>query len=97
MLVALERFDLRIPDCRSLKQKRHVVKSLSGAIRSRFDVSVAEVDYQDLWQRSAIGVAVVGAERHHVRKVMHQIETFVEAWGGVDVIEATLTLHEQDE
>ena len=42
MLVALERFDLRILDCRSLKQKRHVVKSLSGDIRSRFEVSVGE-------------------------------------------------------
>jgi uncharacterized protein YlxP (DUF503 family) len=97
MLVGLERFDLRIPDCRSLKQKRHIVKALSGDIRSRFEVSVAEVDHHDLWQRTAIGVAVVGAEGHHVRKVMHQIETFVEAWGGVDVIEATMTLHEQNE
>jgi len=51
MLVALERFDLRIPGCSSLKQKRHVLKSLTGALRSTFNVSVAEVDHQDLWQR----------------------------------------------
>src|SRR5213078_3612752 len=76
VLVALERFDLRIPGCRSLKEKRHVVKSLTGALRSRFEVSVAEVDYLDLWQRTAIGVAVVGAEGHHVRSVMHRIEAF---------------------
>ena len=97
MLVGLVRFDLRIPECRSLKQKRHVVKSLSGAIRARFDVSVAEVDHQDLWQRTAIGVAVVGAQEHHVRKVMHQIATFVEAWGGVQVIETTSSLHHPDD
>jgi uncharacterized protein YlxP (DUF503 family) len=97
MLVALERFDLRIPDCRSLKQKRHVVKSLSGAIRSRFEVSVAEVDHNELWQRTTIGVAVVGAEQHHVRTVMRQIETFVDAWGGVELIDATMTLHDQDD
>jgi len=40
-LVALQRFDLRIPGCSSLKQKRHVVKGLTGALRQRFPVSVA--------------------------------------------------------
>ena len=96
MLVALERFDLRIPTCHSLKEKRHVVKSLTGALRSRFEVSVAEVDYLDLWQRTAIGVAVVGAEGHHVRSVMHRIEAFVDAWGGVEVIDTALTLHDSE-
>jgi hypothetical protein len=48
MLVALQRFDLRIPGCGSLKQKRHVLKALMGAIRSKFNVSVAEVDHHDL-------------------------------------------------
>ena len=96
MLVALERFDLRIPGCGSLKQKRHVVKSLTGAIRSTFNVSVAEVDHHDLWQRTTLAVAATGAEGYHVRKVMQQVERFVEAWGGVEVIEAELTLHHPD-
>jgi uncharacterized protein len=96
MLVALERFDLRIPRCRSLKEKRHVVRSLIGALRSRFEVSVAEVDHLDLWQRTAIGVAVVGAEAHNVRRVMHSIETFIEAWGGVEIIDSALTLHDPE-
>ncbi len=59
MLVALQRFDLRIRDCRSLKQKRHVVKALTAALRQRFNVSVSEVDHQDLWQRATIAVASV--------------------------------------
>ena len=59
MLVALERFDLRIPRCGSLKEKRHVVKTLSNGIRSKFNVSVAEVDHLDLWQRTTIAVAAV--------------------------------------
>jgi uncharacterized protein len=97
MLVALERFDLRIPGCGSLKQKRHVLKTLIGALRSTFNVSVAEVDHQDLWQRSTIAVAATAAEGFHVRKVMQQVERFVEAWGGVEVIEAELTLHQPDD
>ena len=96
MLVALERFDLRIPGCGSLKQKRHVLKALTNAIRSTFNVSVAEVDHHDLWQRTAIAVAATGAEGFHVRKVMQQVERFVEAWGGVELIDSELTLHHPD-
>ena len=96
MVVAVERFDLRIPGARSLKQKRHVVKGLTAALRQAFPVSVAEVDHQDLWQRSAIAVAATGAEGFHVRKVMQQVERFVEAWGGVELIESELTLHRPD-
>jgi uncharacterized protein YlxP (DUF503 family) len=92
VLVALERFDLRIPGCRSLKEKRHVVKSLSAAIRQRFPVSVAEVDHQELWQRTALAVAAVGADQHHLRRVMHEVEKLVERWGEVEVIDAQLQL-----
>jgi uncharacterized protein YlxP (DUF503 family) len=97
MLVALERFDLRIPGCGSLKQKRHVLKALTNAIRSTFNVSVAEVDHHELWQRTAIAVAATGAERYHLRKVMQQVERFVEAWGQVEVIDTSLTLHYPEE
>jgi uncharacterized protein YlxP (DUF503 family) len=92
MLVALQRFDLRIPGCTSLKQKRHVVKGLTAALRQRFPVSVAEVDHHDLWQRTAIAVACVGAEQHHLRRVMHEAEKLVERWGEVEIIDAELQL-----
>jgi uncharacterized protein len=93
MLVALERFDLRIPGCGSLKQKRHVVKSLTAALRQKFNVSVAEVEHHDLWQRTGIAVAATGAEHFHVRKVMHEVERFVERWPEVEVIDAELSVH----
>jgi uncharacterized protein YlxP (DUF503 family) len=93
VLVALGRFDLRIPGCGSLKEKRHVVKTLSAAIRSRFEVSVAEVDHQELWQRTALGVAVVSSEQHHARKVMYEVEKLIERWAEVEVIDSELTLH----
>jgi uncharacterized protein YlxP (DUF503 family) len=93
MLVALERFDLRIPGCGSLKQKRHVVKSLTAALRQKFNVSVAEVEHYDLWQRTGIAVAATGAEHFQVRKVMHEVERFVERWAEVEVIDAELSVH----
>jgi uncharacterized protein YlxP (DUF503 family) len=93
MLVALERFDLRIPRCASLKEKRHVVKTLTNAIRTKFNVSVAEVDHQDLWQRTALAVAVVSGERYHARRVLHEVERLVERWGEVELIDAEVTIH----
>jgi uncharacterized protein YlxP (DUF503 family) len=90
VLVALERFDLRIPQSHSLKQKRHVVKGLTAALRQGFPVSVAEVDHQDLWQRATIGVAAVGGDQHHLRRVMQSVEKRVDAWVEVEVIDRDL-------
>jgi uncharacterized protein YlxP (DUF503 family) len=97
MLVALERFDLRIPGCGSLKQKRHVVKTLTNGLRSKFNVSVAEVDHHDLWQRSTIAVSAVAGEGYHLKRVMHEVEKFVERWAEVDVIEAELSLDDPED
>jgi len=43
--------ELRLPESHSLKDKRHTVKSLKDRLRSRFNVAVAEIDFQDIWQR----------------------------------------------
>src|SRR5919109_2779354 len=93
MLVGLARYDLRIPASASLKEKRHVVKTLTAGIRQRFNVSVAEVDHHDLWQRTTIAVSAVTGEAYHARKVLHEVERFVERFGRVEVIDADVTLH----
>lgn len=97
MLVALERFDLRIPGCGSLKEKRHVVKTLTNAIRSKFNVSVAEVDHHDLWQRTALAVAVAAGDGYHAKRVLHEVEKFVDRWAEVEMIDTELTLHFPEE
>jgi uncharacterized protein YlxP (DUF503 family) len=97
VLVALTRFDLRIPGSGSLKEKRHVVKTLSAGIRAKFNVSVAEVDHHELWQRTAIGVAAVARESYHARKVMHEVERFIERHPGVETIDAELSLRGEDD
>ncbi len=97
MIVALQRFDLRIRESHSLKQKRHVVKALTAAIRQRFNVGVAEVDHQELWQRATVAVAAVGAQEFHVRKVVGEIERFVDTWPAVEVLEVDVTLHAPDD
>jgi uncharacterized protein len=97
LLAALSMFDLRIPGCGSLKEKRHVVKTLSAGIRAKFNVSVAEVDHHDLWQRTTIGISAVGAQGFHLRKVMHEVERYLARQPMIDIIDHRLTLHAQDD
>jgi uncharacterized protein YlxP (DUF503 family) len=97
VLVAITRFDLKIPGSGSLKEKRHVVKRLTAGIRQRFNVSVAEVDHHDLWQRTTIGVAVVTGEGHHARRVLHEVERYVGTWPAVEIIQSELSLHHPDD
>lgn len=87
MFVGVGRLELRIPACGSLKAKRHVVKGICGGLRSKFNVAVAEVDHQDQWQRTSIGVSCVSSEAFHAKKMLHEVERFVEMDGRVEVID----------
>ena len=97
MLLAALRIDLRIPGCTSLKEKRHVVKALANGIRSSFEVAVAETGFHDMWQRAELGVAAVGNEGYHLRKVMHSVRRFVDRFAEVELIDAELTLHDPED
>ena len=97
MLAALCTIELRIPACRSLKEKRHVVKTLTSGLRSKFNVAVAEVDHHDLWQRATLGVSTVAGEGYYLRKVMHEVERFVSRQPAVDIIDTVTTIHSQDD
>ena len=97
MLVGLCRFDLRIPGVSSLKEKRHVVKTLTASLRQKFNVAVAEVDHHDLWQRTTIAVSSVAGEAYHVKRVMHEVQRHIERWGEVEIIDADLSLHGPDD
>jgi uncharacterized protein YlxP (DUF503 family) len=68
------------------------VKGLTAALQQAFPVSVAEVDHHELWQRATIGVAAVGADQHHLRRVMQAVEKRVDAWVEVEVIDRELQL-----
>jgi hypothetical protein len=87
VVILIERFELHIPQARSLKQKRHVVSPLIAMLRRTFEVSVAEVDHHDLWQRASIAVAVVGPDAQHLARVLQQIERRVDAWAEIDVLD----------
>ena len=76
--VALGLVELHLPDVESLKDKRHVLKGLKERVRARFEVSVAEVDHQDLWQRATLALAYVSADARHANEVVVKVMDFIE-------------------
>lgn len=70
-------FDLHVPESRSLKAKRSVVRPIVDGLRHRFHVSVAEVDHQDQWQRAAIAVALVAESSSQLERLLDSVERFV--------------------
>ncbi len=87
MFVGIVRIELHIPASRSLKDKRSVVQGLKERIRQRVRAAVAEVDHQDLWQRAALGVAVVSGERRQVDEQLQSIRHLVEATHGAELLD----------
>ena len=79
MVVGIVRFELHVPGARSLKDKRQVVRSIRDRIVERVRASVAEVEHQDLWQRAAIGVAVVAPDGGRVREQLDGVRRIVES------------------
>ena len=78
MTVGLVAFELHVPNSRSLKEKRKVIRSLTDRIHARYRVSVAETDHQDLRQRSEMGVAVVTGSVHEAERMMDEIRRLVD-------------------
>ncbi|OLD40179.1 MAG: hypothetical protein AUI57_00620 [Candidatus Rokubacteria bacterium 13_1_40CM_2_68_8] len=76
--MALGLVELHLPDVGSLKDKRHVLKGLKEKVRARFEVSVAEVDHQDLWQRATLALAYVSADARHANTVISKAMEFIE-------------------
>lgn len=76
--VALGMVELHLPDVGSLKGKRHVLKGLKEKVRARYEVAVAEVDHQDLWQRATLAVVYVSADARHASEVVSKAMDFIE-------------------
>ncbi|HUF77403.1 MAG TPA: DUF503 domain-containing protein [Thermoanaerobaculia bacterium] len=79
MFVAISIFELHLPECRSLKGKRKVIKGMIERIHHRFRVSIAETDFHDLHQRSEIAVAVVSRSESELDRILAGIRDLVDA------------------
>jgi uncharacterized protein YlxP (DUF503 family) len=73
MPVGLLTLELYIPEAHSLKDKRQVVRSLKDRLRKRFNVAVAEMEYQEVWQRAIIGVVTLSTAEQHVEESLQLV------------------------
>jgi uncharacterized protein len=96
MHAAAATFDLHIPASRSLKAKRAVVRPIVEGLRNRFHVSVAEIAFQDQWQRTRIGVAVVAESDGHLRQVLDRVERFVAGQPDAELLDVETVWLEPD-
>ena len=78
MIVGICSIELRLAENHDLKGKRAVLKSVKDRVRNRFNVSIAEVEDLDAWQRSTIGVACVSKDRDQVESTLAHVATFIE-------------------
>ncbi len=81
MVIGVGSWDLSLPECRSLKEKRRVVKSLKERLQHRFRVSVAETLHHDVWTRAELTAAVVTTDRGQADSILDTLDRFVERDG----------------
>ncbi len=73
MVVGLVRLEIHLPYAQSLKDKRQVVRKLKERLRARFNVAVAELDHQELWQRATVGVVSISNDNSHLAQVLETV------------------------
>jgi uncharacterized protein len=86
MFVGVLRLTLHLPDPGSLKSKRHVIRSAVDRVKAKFNVSIAEVAENDLWQKSVVGVAAVGNDHAFVNEVLDKVADFVASMHGGQIM-----------
>jgi translation initiation factor IF-2 len=91
VVIGIQVWDLHLPGCHSLKEKRGTLKPLTAALRQRLNVSVAETGHQDLWQRAEIACAAVGTARPVVEETLRAADRAIEGADGVRIVD-TMTV-----
>ena len=81
MVIGVCSWELSLPECRSLKEKRMVVKSLKERLQHRFRVSVGETGHHDVWTRAELTAAVVATDHAQADSVLDALDRFIEADG----------------
>jgi uncharacterized protein YlxP (DUF503 family) len=92
MVVGYGIITVRIHDCRSLKEKRRVVKSLITQLRNHFNTSVAEVGSLDRYQRAEIGFAVVGNDRQVINAKIDKLFNLADALGIAEILNTEMEM-----
>ncbi|CAB5101847.1 YlxP-like protein [Olavius algarvensis associated proteobacterium Delta 3] len=92
MVIGLGIITFRIHDCRSLKGKRKIVKAIINRIQNRFNVSIAEVGANDIYQRAEIGFALVGNSRPLINSKIDKIFNLAEDLGLAEIVDSEMEI-----
>jgi uncharacterized protein YlxP (DUF503 family) len=87
MTVGIARIALFLPASHSLKEKRMVLRRVKTRVRDKFNAAIAEVGQNDLWQRAALGITVVGNDRVFTESALDEIIRFVREQADVTDVE----------
>jgi uncharacterized protein YlxP (DUF503 family) len=82
--------ELRLDESHSLKDKRHVVKGLKDRLRHKFNVAVAEIDHQELWQRSVVAAVTVSSDQTNAESILQSVENEAVMILGPQLVGATV-------
>ena len=85
MVIGLLTVEIHIPESGSLKSKRFVLRSLTDRLRKRFNIAISEVEYQDLWQRSVLGIVTVNTDRKHADSTLSKVLDLLDSEGDLQV------------
>jgi uncharacterized protein YlxP (DUF503 family) len=95
VVVGVVVWQLLLPGCSSLKEKRQVVKSLKDRLHVRFGLSAAETAHQELHGRAEIAAAIVSGDRKHAASVLQAADRMVEEEGRARVLDSVVTYYQQ--
>jgi hypothetical protein len=92
MVVGLASIDIHIPESGSLKSKRHFLKGIKDRVKNKFNVSIAEVGHNDLWQRTTIGVSVVANDKKFANRVLSQVVEYINKENELQILDYSIEI-----
>jgi uncharacterized protein YlxP (DUF503 family) len=95
MPIGLLTLEIHILDAQSLKDKRQVLRSLKDRLRAHYNVSVAELEHQDTWQRSRVGVVTISGDQAYLEKSLAEISAECERLLERDLVSQAIEYYEE--
>lgn len=92
MVVGVCQVDLRIPGNASLKGKRKVLRKIIDRVKNRYNISISEIGDNDLWQRSQLGLSVVGNDSRHINSSLDKIINFIDGMNVAEIVHSEIEI-----
>ena len=92
MFIGTCQVDIHLPESSSLKKKRQLLKRIKDRVRNQFNVSIAEVGNNELWQRATLGISVVSNDRRYANQVLNQVVEHIGQENGILILDFSLEI-----